>query len=357
MSFLHVGNLANFPYRQVMALRRKGFDAQILIPLIHDFTEDPRSEDPELFKSGFPSWIHFWDNRHPLRKLHLMRTLREYDFVHAYTEFPIAAVFSLKPYIAQSTGSDLRELAVQNTYKGFLLRQAYRRSKMLLFGNPDQLKIIAKLRLKKTRFSPNPIDMDKYSPRKEETLRGRYPCEVLIFHPTALEWRLKGNDLLLRAYARLVREVKDVLLLLSGRGVDLERTKILLNKLGVEQYVEFLPLLDQQELIKYYNASDIVLDQFIIGSIGSIALEAMSCAKPVFAYISNEHFRLLYPELPPIVNVRTEDQIYKKLYELTTDEVERRKIGETSRNWVQNYHDSGKVAEKLIQIYNAVMRA
>ena len=355
MRIIHIGNLANFPYRQVKALRRKGVDADLLIPRIHNLTEDPRFEDPESFKFGFPSWIRFWDNRHPLRKLRLMRILRQYDFLHAYTEFPIAAMFSSKPYIAQSTGSDLRELAVQNTWKGFLLRLAYRRSKMLLFGNPDQLTVIKKLRLKKTFFSPSPIDTDKYSPRKE-ALRDKFSCEVLIFHPSALEWRLKGNDLFLRAYARLVEEVKDVFLLLSDRGVDRERTKNLLSQLGISQHVEFLPLLAQRELIKYYNASDIVIDQFLIGSIGSIALEAMSCSKPVFACISEERFRLYYPELPPIVNTRTENQIFTKLYELATDDVERRKIGEKSRNWVLNYHDSGKVAEKLVQIYKAVMR-
>ena len=355
MRVLHVGNLANFPYRQVKALRQKGFDAEILIPVIRDLTEDPRAEDPEIFKSGVPSWMHFWDNQHPFRKLHLIQTLREFDFLHAYTEFPMAAMFSFKPYIAQVTGSDLRELAVQNTWKGFLLRLAYRKSKNLLFGNPDLFSVVKKLRLKNALYMPNPIDTEKYAPHKE-ALKNNYPYEALIFHPTALEWSLKGNDLLIRAYARLVKEVKDVFLLLSDRGIDRERTKILLNKLGVYRYVKFLPLLNQQELLKYYNASDIVVDQFIVGSVGSAALEAMSCSKPVFAYISEEHFSSFYPELPPIVNTRTEDQIYERLYELATDRDKRRKIGEKSRNWIINYHDSGKIAEKLIQTYKIFVK-
>lgn len=353
MKAIHVGNLANLPYRFVKSLRKVGFDAELLIPLIHDPTEDPRWEDPELFQYGFPEWILLWDNTHPLRKLHLIRTIRKYDIIHAYTMLSIAALFSLKPYIAHSTGSDLRELALQNTRWGLLMREAFRRSKILLFGAPDLIRVIRKLNIRNARFIPQPIDVKRYVSRKVE-LKSKYNCETLLFHPSGLNWSLKGSDLFLKAYVRLIKEVKDVFLLLIDWGIDKERTKRFLKEAGAAKHVKFLPLLDHEKLIKHYNAADIIISQFVVGSIGLITLEAMSCGKPVMVHVSEEYYKLCYPELPPVVNAQTEDQIFEKLYDLVTDESKRRQIGKKSQEWVSNYHHWKKVSKNLIKIYESL---
>jgi glycosyltransferase involved in cell wall biosynthesis len=80
----------------------------------------------------------------------------------------------------------------------------------------------------------------------------------------------------------------------------------------------------------------------------------MSCGKPVLAHISEGHYKLCYPEPPPILRANTEEQIYEKLYELVTNKDVRMKIGEKSRIWVLKYHDSEKITKKLIKIYEII---
>ncbi len=251
---LHVGNLANFPFRHVKALRRKRLDVDLLIPKVHPFTEDPASEDSGIQagagggKGGFPEWIRCWDNTARLRKFNLVRILREYDLLHTYTEYPIAGLLAFRPYIAHSTGSDLREQIFANDRFGVLLRQAYRRAGAILFSNPDQIRAIRRLGLLwKARFSPAPIDTERYSPKVRGGDRGSpvgsrgegtaFEGDPVIFHPSRQEWRIKGNDLLIRAFARLAREVPGARLVIVDWGLDRVRTKTLVSFLDLGHHV------------------------------------------------------------------------------------------------------------------------
>ncbi len=102
--------------------------------------------------------------------------------------------------------------------------------------------------------------------------------------------------------------------------------------------------------------SDIVVDQFIVGSIGGVSIEAMSCAKPVVAWISEEEFGLCYPELPPLACARDESGIHEELYRLATDAGERRRMGDASRAWVVRHHDADAVAGKLASLYESMLK-
>gem|GEM_PF-978578 len=371
---LHVGNLANFPFRHVKALRRKGLDVDLLIPKVHPLTEDPASEEGDIGtgavmgKMGFPEWIRCWDNTARLRKLNLIRILREYDLLHTYTEYPIAGLFSFRPYIAHSTGSDLREQIFANDRFGVLLRQAYKRSGAILFSNPDQIRAIRRLGLLgKARFLPAPIDTERYSPTAKGRDREGPGCrqgentafegDPVIFHPSRQEWRIKGNELLILAFARLTREVPGARLVIVDWGLDRVRTRTLIASLELSHHVAFIPPVGQQKLVRYYNMSDIVVDQFRVGSIGGVSIEAMSCAKPVVAGISEEEFRLCYPELPPLACAHDEKSIHRELYRLATDAGERKRVGDASRAWVVKYHYADAVAQKVADLYESVLRA
>jgi len=54
-----------------------------------------------------------------------------------------------------------------------------------------------------------------------------------------------------------------------------------LSEGSISKKFEFVPPLNTDDLQYYYNLADVIVDQFGIGSIGMITVEAMKCAKPV----------------------------------------------------------------------------
>ncbi len=94
----------------------------------------------------------------------------------------------------------------------------------------------------------------------------------------------KRIDLILRGLAQLQEEgLKDLQLVLAGRGVAKEELQALARELGIERHVHFLGYFPGHELPRLFQAADI----FVMPSpeeLQSIAtLEAMASGKPVLA--------------------------------------------------------------------------
>ena len=81
---------------------------------------------------------------------------------------------------------------------------------------------------------------------------------------------------------RLVRQDRPrAFLLLNDWGLEVERSRALIAELGIEQNVRWLAPLPKLKLIDAYRASDLVLDQFVLGTFGAVTAEAMACGCPV----------------------------------------------------------------------------
>lgn len=109
----------------------------------------------------------------------------------------------------------------------------------------------------------------------------------------------------------------------------------------------------RDEALAIVRESDIVLDQFIIGSFGSVSLEAMALGKPVLCYIRPS----LVPLLPadcPIVNANL-DNLGEVLAALLCDGARRKELGQQGRAYVEQHHDAHRIARRLIEIYQELL--
>ena len=349
MRILVAGNLVNTGYHITKLLRTKGIDAELLMK-----RNDWPINDPKTFDdiSDYPEWIKFWDGKRKDWPFEIIRTMRKYDIVHASTELPIFSLFAGRPYLAMATGADIYELAHENSLKGLLLRQAYKKARVVVptgtFMNPS----INKLRINNALFIPLLWDYTKFSPNRKITEDNE---KIIIFHPTNQDWNDKGNDKFLRAFVRLSKKFNNVHLILIKRGKDFESSrKILEDKYSQDKFTILPQTLAQKDLSEWYLKADIIVDQFIVGSIGLIGQEAMACEKPVISYIDKDLHGKLYGEIPPIINAQTEDEIYDSLLQLMNDRNMIKKIGVESRKWLLKFHNSDLIIKKYILIYEAM---
>ena len=60
---------------------------------------------------------------------------------------------------------------------------------------------------------------------------------------------------------------------------------------------------------------------------------------------------------PPVVNVSTEDEIYRNLVEYTSDRRALQTLGVESRRWLLANHDWRTVIQLYVALYNRVLAA
>ncbi len=104
-----------------------------------------------------------------------------------------------------------------------------------------------------------------------------------------------------------------------------------------------------QEIRKLLAASDLVVDQLLLGAYGVVAIEAMALGKPAICYI-REDLVERYPPGLPIVNAGLYD-IEKALQRLLRQPSLRRELGMAGREYAERQHDSRVVGNMLMEIY------
>ena len=131
-----------------------------------------------------------------------------------------------------------------------------------------------------------------------------------------------------------------------------------LREQGLNFRFQLVEGLGQEEAKELYRQADIVVDQLRIGWYGVLAVEAMALGKPVVAYVRED----LRPELeamaggsPPLAYADPSD-VTEVLASLVQDPDRRKSLGEKGRAFCEATHDSLKVAQRLVEVYQEEMR-
>lgn len=156
----------------------------------------------------------------------------------------------------------------------------------------------------------------------------------------------KDNNKLLIVHAPSHREKK-------GTGYITKAVDKLI-KVGYKIKFKLLENLQNSEVREWVNISDIVVDQLPTGWHGAFAVESMALAKPTLCYINEEWKKEVeYATNLPLVNT-TPDNLYDNLKLLIENPDLRKEIGQKSRKYVEEVHDSKKVAKRLLELYKSL---
>lgn len=264
----------------------------------------------------------------------------------------------LPPVINITTGSDITELANDNSLGAIIYRQ-YLNSAELNWCAPYPYAIrnIFKYHIPRVVFMRYPY----YLLEQNNRLRPDINDEMIsFFHVSHLDWKVndpgenrnssKGNDRFIRAFAKAVKYGLPARCTLLDRGPDREIAKKLIHDLGVEDNFIWKPHLSRDELIDEYYKADVIVDQFDIGGLGGISIESMSAGKPVMLYIDPACARLLYPNDPPILNCHTEEEIYEQIMKCA-DRSFLENLGNDAREWVYKYHNYETCLDQFLFYY------
>ena len=154
----------------------------------------------------------------------------------------------------------------------------------------------------------------------------------------------KNNHRLILAFVKLKRSRPKLrpLLILFEYGPDVKSTKNLIEKLGINKDVIWLPKMDRKFIYHIISKVDVGIGEFYdIKELtwGLTAAEIMMMGKPViqaFDYTKNKFMKTFGTTLPPIIAAKTENQIYNQLKILSNSKKKRLQIGKLSKVWFDN---------------------
>jgi glycosyltransferase involved in cell wall biosynthesis len=299
--------VAGIPWTNVQALRRKGVDAKLVV------VERQRLHPEADWSLDRPAG--FW-GRQAVQWPAFLRLLPKTDVFHFYfgwtlvprrVQWPLLKA-ARRRSVLHFLGSDIRGKAPEQL--------AYARgADARIVGSYDALRWVPD-----AHVVPPGLDLREYTPVPSEDRR-----RPIVLHAPSSR-RRKGTEHVIAAC--------------EGLDVDLD----------------IVEGLRHDEALRHYERADIVVDQLNAGWYGIFALEAMALGKPVLGYLREEAVRETKRALGaevPIVPV-TKETLHERIAELAASADERRRIGASSRAYVEHVHDADNGADRLFAIYGSL---
>jgi D-inositol-3-phosphate glycosyltransferase len=181
---------------------------------------------------------------------------------------------------------------------------------------------------------------------------------------------LKGIDTLLRAIALLAPEMpcwRDELSVsiiggAPGAGIEqvnaeLARLERLRAELGIEDLVTFQGAKDQDRLVYYYSAAEMVVMPSHYESFGMVALEAMACGTPVVASkVGGLAFNVQDGRTGFLVPDGDAEALAAKIRLLLKDRDLNLELGQQASAWARRY-SWPVIADQVVDLYEQVQPA
>jgi glycosyltransferase involved in cell wall biosynthesis len=210
---------------------------------------------------------------------------------------------------------------------------------------------------------PNGIDLSEYAelpPKGAFKKKFNIPGDRKIILYLGRIHKTKGIDFLVKAYAYLKNEIdfKDALLVIAGPNDGyLNEIKSLVHNLGISNTVMFTGLLSEDDKVKAYVDSDVVVNVEPLNVYGLVPLEAAACSTPVIVSKTNAisegvlkgkfGFSVKYGDIVSLASM---------MHRVLIDEELAENLGKNGRKYVLNNLGWNRIVEKYEKVYKEISK-
>lgn len=205
----------------------------------------------------------------------------------------------------------------------------------------------------KVEIVPNGIDLSEYDnlPKKGE-FREQYGIredEKMILYLGRIH-KIKGIDLLVKAFADLVKELKDVKLVIVGPDDGfLQTLKKQIEDLKINDKILFTGPLYGKDKVKAYVDADVYVLPSVYEIFSVAVLEACACGTPVI--VTNRCGIVNFVNKVGYVVEYDKDQLRDAIFEVLGDEGLRRGFGEEGKRLVKEEFGWDRIVLHVEKIY------
>jgi glycosyltransferase involved in cell wall biosynthesis len=287
----------------------------------------------------------------------------EYDIVVAYSTDPIWPLLcQLNRFAAYEHGT-IREIPFQDDVMGRLTNISYRHAPAVFITNSDNIAAADRLGIGRESRShlPHAFDYRKLLAHAQASRATRPPIPQ-VFMPSRQDWRVrdpawaKGNDVLIRALARLKMRGVPFHAKFVAWGKDLDASRSLIAELGLTGDVTWTPLLNKKDLWDEYLRSTVVADQFVVAGVSGVSFEALALGVPVVTRADKDAAQRFFGVAPPVLPASTEAEAARALRSMLTDETSRRERARRSAEWIARHHSPARIMELEAAVFERLMQ-
>jgi len=168
----------------------------------------------------------------------------------------------------------------------------------------------------------------------------------------------EGIDLLLYSAQKIIAKRQDVQFAIVGGGTEVENLKVLTQKLGLEDYVDFYGRVDDATLVDVLNTADVCVNPDKPTEMNNLStmnkiMEYMALKKPIVQYDLKEG-RFSAQEASLYADEKDPDDFANKICWLLDNPAERARMSEFGYNRVVNELSWEFESKKLIDFYKNV---
>lgn len=284
----------------------------------------------------------------------------EADIIHLHFPYPLGEL----SYLLRGGGrravvtyhSDIvRQRRLLKLYQPLLWR-FLERVRRIIATSPQYIQSSPYLKpfADKCTVIPHGIDLTLFHSLDDErtgAIRRRYGSPLILFVGKLRYY--KGLDYLIQAMGGI-----EARLLVIGQGPMEWEWRALSERLGVVHKVDFLGRVSNEELPRYYSASELLVLPSCQRSeaFGIVQLEAMACGKPVvstelgtgtsYVNLDGQTGLVVPPEEP--------NALREAINRLLADEALRARLGERARERVRRKFSAHMMVDRVIALYQTL---
>lgn len=336
-----------------------------------------RGGEVRMHDAAYPApvtrlWGHHWQKVHPLwLRLHLPSIAKAEPgaIVHTSTWEIAPAVLRLADKAAWKlvVHAQGREIARTFTESGEQerLRSVLQAANAVLpiSRHMADLAIMAGAAREKVHFIPPSVDARRVQGGNRERFRARFKLGVRpVLLTLARLIDRKGQDTVIRALPRVLREIPDLVYVLAGQGSYREALEALARECGVADHVVFAGFVSDAEVPDVYAGADLYAmvsregrDAGDIEGFGITYLEASAAGLPVLAGRSGGTADAVEEGVSGLlVDPGSVEAVGDAIVSLLRDRSKARAMGEAGRVRAERDFSLASRAAKLIRVAKAL---
>lgn len=273
------------------------------------------------------------------------------------------------PYTVTLPGTDAY-LAQKNKIVGMIVKLIAKNSSALISNSPWNLNKVVSLGIKDkiAEVITYPVDTKKFHPVKLglEKIRNQHQIQsqdVVLLAVGRLVYK-KGFNYLIEAMPEVVKKFPQVKLLIGGEGDLFETWNNLIKKLNLEKNVFLIGTLPRDQILYYYNLTDIMVTPSIIDPAGNIdgrplvILESMACGKSqIVSNLPGIADALTNNVNAILVEQKNSNQLTLAIIKLVQNKKLRIKLGENNLKLARDILSTKKVGQRYTDIFNKIVNS
>lgn len=212
-------------------------------------------------------------------------------------------------------------------------------------------------RLPESRVISNPIDTDVFHPVNQvEKQRAKDQLKLNAF-VVLYSGRLspeKKLDISLRAFAEFAKERSGAFFVLTGHGSERASLEKLAADLGIADRVRFTGTIPQDELVRYYHASDVFLVTSVSETQCMAMMKGLASGLPAIGVRSWGLPEYITPDVGYIAKVDAVSEVAEYLKTLGRDAVLREQLGAAARKRAESWN-SQAIADVWEGVYTQIV--